>query len=766
MRISAKFGLTFGFSGLIVVLAALIIFSSSLSSKMVLARHARTIMENIASYTIDKAQSHLEPARKAARLTLGLSQNDIVSSSDVNSMVAYFYEQLYLYPQFTGIYFGSAKGEFVMASRYNKLENGGFFTKVISNKGDKRKVEKIFKSSNGHLIRREFDPSDLYDPRKRPWFTQAKRENSLIWTDPYIFFTSKKPGITTANPVFDGVGTFLGVIGVDIEIDNLSTFVSKLNVSENGSAFILSQSGDIIAHSDVSKIKYEETTKKTRLTKISELDDPVAREAFLSLDMPPNNLSLDRPVFTSFELNGENYNAMFAPFSDSQWPWVIGIYMPEDDYLGAIKANGITNIIIALIAVGIALISGLIVARKLNTARETAEVADIAKSQFLARMSHEIRTPMNAILGAGELLSETSLTGDQKRYVSIYQSAGEHLRDLVNSVLDISRIEAGRYKLEETPFNLHRVVKRTTEVFSLEARNKGIELTCIIGAGTPEFLLGDATVLKQVIVNLLGNAVKFTDEGSVTMSTEVISRESHRGHRDILTIRFKVADTGIGIPSSKLEAIFERFTQADGSTSRKFGGSGLGLSISRQLTQLMGGTLSVESITDEGSTFTFTARFKTAEGQLSSEQPAPEPQQLFEDPRAKRILLVEDDERNRLLFTLFLKDISHKLDSAENGEEALAKHFAAPYDLILMDIEMPGMDGYEATEAIRQQETNKGWDTVPVVAVTAHAIKEAEERTAQSGFTDYLTKPLTKEILRTNVEKHLGVPLKFDTNEE
>lgn len=241
MKLSGKYSLIFGFTGLMIIFTSMIILSSSLTSRTALTRHARTIMENIASYTIDKSQQHLEPAHKAARLTLGLSRNDIVSSRNVNSMVAYFYEQLYLYPQFSGIYFGSATGEFFMASRYNQLEQGGYYTKLIKFDDGERVVEKIFKSADGHLIRRELDPNDNYDPRKRPWFKQAKLRNKLIWTDPYVFFTSKKPGITTANPVYDGVGNFLGVIGVDIEIDKLSTFIGKLNVSEHGKAFILSQ---------------------------------------------------------------------------------------------------------------------------------------------------------------------------------------------------------------------------------------------------------------------------------------------------------------------------------------------------------------------------------------------------------------------------------------------------------------------------------------------------------------------------------------------
>ena len=183
-------------------------------------------------------------------------------------------------------------------------------------------------------------------------------------------------------------------------------------------------------------------------------------------------------------MDGEKYNAMFAPFKDSQWPWIIGIYMPENDYLGAIKKNRNSNIMIAMVAVVIALFIGLMVARRLNQAKELAESADQAKSQFLTRMSHEIRTPMNAILGAGELLSETRLNGDQKRYVRIYRNAGEHLRDLISAVLDLSKIETGKFKLESTPFNLHKIISNICEIFSIQANDKELELKYNITTGT------------------------------------------------------------------------------------------------------------------------------------------------------------------------------------------------------------------------------------------------------------------------------------------
>jgi len=755
MRIPAKYGLTFAFTGLILVFAILLIFSSSLTTRSVLSRHARTIMENIASYTIDKAQGYLEPARKAASLTRSLSQSGIVSSASSANMAAYFRQQLALNPQFSGIYFGTVSGEFTMVSRYGVLAHGGLFTKYIRIRGDERTVEKVY-TSDDHLLRRELDPADPYDPRTRPWFIQARDTDGLIWTPPYIFFTSQKPGVTTASPVYRG-RDFVGVVGVDIEIDELSNFISRLRVSENGRAFILSRDGSIIAYPDLGKIRHANGSDRVRLAHINELDDPVARQAFESLNLPVDKLGLDGPVFTSFDLHGERYNAMFAPFSDPQWPWIIGIYMPEDDYLGAIKANRTLNILIAMVAVAIAFFIGLFVARKLNTAREMAEAADQAKSRFLARMSHEIRTPMNAILGAGELLGETKLDKDQRQLIGMLQHAGEHLRELVRDILDLSRFEAGKFRLFETGFDPRATVAKTCDVFSLEAGAKGIALSCVVDDDVPAYLLGDSTALTQVLVNLLSNALKFTRHGSISLAVRTASRQTAQAGPERVVLVFAVADTGIGIPPHLQETIFGQFTQADDSTSRQYGGTGLGLAICRSLVTAMGGEIGVRSTPGQGSTFTFTARFAVAAPPQAGQSASGACAGAITDlSRAGRVLLVEDDERNRLLFSLFLKDTPHILETAESAEQALAMHEKAPYDLILMDIEMPGMDGYQATEAIRTREREAGRRPVPILAVTAHALADSERRCRQSGCNGYLPKPLTKVMLRRAVAEYLG----------
>lgn len=331
MKRSAKWSLVFGFVALILSASTLIIVSSSVTSEAVLGKHVHTIMENIASYTIDKAESHLAPAPDAARLTLGLSKNNIVNNRDIDSMLAYFYEQLYISKQFSSIYLGTVDGEFIMASRSNELVQGGFLSKIIRVEDGKRTVTRVYRNADGHFMKTVTDIGDLYDPRKRPWFTKALAENKLIWTSPYIFYTSRKPGITTANPVYGLDSSLVGVIGVDIEIDELSSFISRLRVSDNGRAFIVNRTGELIAYPDIAKLRHKDLNT-VRLTTISELEDPISREAFLSLGISPTNLQLDASKYTSFEYDGQKYSALFAPFENDQWPWLIGIYMPFPKY--------------------------------------------------------------------------------------------------------------------------------------------------------------------------------------------------------------------------------------------------------------------------------------------------------------------------------------------------------------------------------------------------------------------------------------------------
>jgi len=392
---------------------------------------------------------------------------------------------------------------------------------------------------------------------------------------------------------------------------------------------------------------------------------------------------------------------------------------------------------------------------QLRVAKEVAEAASRTKSEFLANMSHEIRTPMNAIIGMADLLWETPLANDQREYVRVFRGAGETLLNLINDILDLSKVEAGQLTLERIAFDLDELVENTCEFLAPRAQAKGLKLTRRIQPDVPTRLIGDPTRLRQVLVNLIGNAIKFTERGEVALSVE-LDRDHRSTTGTILDpqssiLEFVVSDTGIGISADKLDSVFETFTQADSSITRKFGGSGLGLAIAKRLVGMMKGSLRVESELARGSTFIFTAGFgvqpaETARTDAPPARPAPSIADNG-DTRALRILLVEDSADNRLLIQAFLKGTPHVIDCAENGEIAVTKFKAAPHDLVLMDMQMPMMDGYTATRLIRQWEREQRTRPTPIIALTAYALKDDEGKSLDAGCTAHLTKPIKKTAL-------------------
>ncbi|MDJ1176787.1 hybrid sensor histidine kinase/response regulator [Roseofilum capinflatum] len=772
--------------------------------------------------TGDRIQQHLKSYLQTPYL---VNQNivDAIELGYLNidnprSMESYFLKQIRHFPHIGYIQAGNEEREFYGLERTNDgglnieisdaLTHYKIYTYATDNQG--RRTEKILRVS----------PS--YDPRPRPWYTPAATQNHSAWSEIYSYVTHPRLALTIGTPIYDQENQFKGIIGTDLTLLGINQFLSQLKISQSGQAFILERSGLLVATSTDEKPFIAPTEQKEfKRLKATDSQQFLTQktthfliENFGNLSQIPQNQHIE------FKLEGVRHFLEVTNYKD-QWglDWLIVIVVPESDFMAQIYASRRNTILLCLGALAIAIVLGWYTSHwiaqpilklaqsseemsegnleqqvsggaiaelktlarafnrmaselrtsfsqleqrveertlELSEAKEAADSANGAKSEFLANMSHELRTPLNGILGYAQIMHRATDLNQHRKGVDVIEQAGSHLLTLINDILDLAKIEARKMELFPKDLHLPSFLVGVAEIARVRAENKGITLQFLPDERLPTGIKADEKRLRQLLLNLLGNAIKFTDQGNVTFSVTNLQGTAGSQAR----IRFTIQDTGVGMSQEQIEKIFLPFEQV-GSTSRRSEGTGLGLTICRQIAQMMESEIEVNSTLGMGTTFRFEVNFPISSEWVSSAAYLSKGHILGYRGEPKTILIVDDHTVNRIVISEVLTPLGFRILEASNGREGLEQVKQKQPDLVITDIVMPEMNGYDFARQVRESYSQE----LPIIAASASVSLADQSLAIAAGCKDFLEKPVDMEKLLIVLQKYLNLQWVYESIE-
>lgn len=823
------------------VAVSIIIYIFSDTSKKTAETISTILREEIISHIEDKLRDFLQKP-----LTINEYNSHVILDRDIDftnprKWQRYFYKVLKQYPDVQYSFIGMPDASFYGARRNangelqvvhaGKATSGHSYNYSTNVQGEAVRLENVYKNFN---------------PTTRPWYIAAVQSGRPVWSPIYKHFVFDDLALTASYPLYEK-GRLIGVLGADIIISKINTFLAEIPISDKGVIFIVERDGYLVASSSKEGLFTKTTDGQITRLHASQSKNDLIKTAYRYIQTKEHIENTSKSSQSlRFKVGSEVFFVNYKPYRDDYGlDWTITVVMSHNAFMG--HANEMINYTINLsifllgLAFVIASYIGKIITDPIKQLAETAkkvssgdlkqsidinrgdEIGDLArsfnkmmlwlkitveelikakedlenkvflrtqelaerqreleninerlkdavsraqlmaekadqasraKSEFLANMSHEIRTPLNVIIGITNLLLEQpDLPEEIAENLKVSRQASEALLSLINDLLDLSKIEAGKLEIDRVDFNFRELISEIMQMFITVASQKHIEMTYSIDPTIPEFLRGDAKRIRQVLFNLLGNAVKFTERGFIRLT--VTPCDSHLP--DGICVKFDLEDTGIGIPEDKIPYIFEKFIQADGSITRKYGGTGLGLPICKNLVELMGGKISVRSQLNKGSVFSFYIHLYPAKDTKTDDQAdkskKTETQAVI--TKSHKILVAEDNPMNQMIIQRMLTKAGHQVDIANNGQEVIEMLKTKDYDIVLMDMQMPTMDGIETTRQIRSGSIEGVNKDIPIIALTANAMQEDRDFCLANGMNDFISKPINKTELINTINRHI-----------